>query len=552
MKRRLKTPSVLIASLLVLTNCGGSNTADEAPVEEQSATTTPVTETPEEAAVETVEDEETDEETDEESGEETREALISLLVASMPFEEPEFVACVIDAIHEDLGTPYDAMLSQILSGEEGTAEWEESFGTAFVTCSTLLTQGQIDLLLQDEESEEPLASDELTAEIQESLQAWLSANNAPSSSLSVLLPDGSQINIAEGTRDRDGNPATTEDYWRIASITKPLTSAVVLKLVEEGSIGIDEPVMTYLGKEWAYGYVLDEVDYAPLITIRQILNHTDGFREYAFDPGFYLMVSDRLDVEMEPQEIVDWAFGVGPQYIPGTEYSYNTVGHVVAGLVIEAVTGQSAHEVMREYLFSPAGAPDMYLTPKEFPPNMVPSMFVQGQLADLISLLPGLAPYLDDATYGEWLDLSVGPQEVLTSAPWTGGGVEAQMDDLARAFKAMFDGTILKEETIDLFSEKAIDTSYALGIQLSERVGYQTFEHGGGVPGFRSHARYYPELDISIALSTNLIPVDPDVGAIADEVTLIVLDHLEEAGWELPDRISDGDAPEDPNQGNVG
>ena len=548
MKRRLKTPSVLIASLLVLTNCGGSNTADEAPVEEQSATTTPVTETPEETAVETVEDEETDEE----SGEETREALISLLVASMPFEEPEFVACVIDAIHEDLGTPYDAMLSQILSGEEGTAEWEESFGTAFVTCSTLLTQGQIDLLLQDEESEEPLASDELTAEIQESLQAWLSANNAPSSSLSVLLPDGSQINIAEGTRDRDGNPATTEDYWRIASITKPLTSAVVLKLVEEGSIGIDEPVMTYLGKEWANGYVLDEVDYAPLITIRQILNHTDGFREYAFDPGFYLMVSDRLDVEMEPQEIVDWAFGVGPQYIPGTEYSYNTVGHVVAGLVIEAVTGQPAHEVMREYLFSPSGAPDMYLTPKEFPPNMVPSMFVQGQLADLISLLPGLAPYLDDATYGEWLDLSVGPQEVLTSAPWTGGGVEAQMDDLARAFKAMFDGTILKEETIDLFSEKAIDTSYALGIQLSERVGYQTFEHGGGVPGFRSHARYYPELDISIALSTNLIPVDPDVGAIADEVTLIVLDHLEEAGWELPDRISDGDAPEDPNQGNVG
>ena len=52
------------------------------------------------------------------------------------------------------------------------------------------------------------------------------------------------------------------------------------------------------------------------------------------------MVSDRLDVSMDPQEVVDWAFSVGPQFVPGTEYSYNTVGHIVAGLVIEAVTAK--------------------------------------------------------------------------------------------------------------------------------------------------------------------------------------------------------------------
>ena len=72
------------------------------------------------------------------------------------------------------------------------------------------------------------------------------------------------------------------------------------------------------------------------------------------------------------------------------------------------------------------------------------------------------------------------------------------MDDLARVFKAMFDGTILNQSTIDLFSEQAIGTSYALGIQLSNRVGYRTFEHGGGVPGFRSHARYFPDLDVAL------------------------------------------------------
>lgn len=408
----------------------------------------------------------------------------------------------------------------------------------------------------DEDPGGPLATAELEQSIQAALDDWIAANGAPGSSLAVLLPDGSEVLVASGVRDlRADGAASTEDYWRIASISKPITSAVILRLVEQGLVDVDATVATYLGDEWATGYELDGVDYAPLITIRQILDHTDGFREYAFDPGFYLMVSDRLDVSMDPQEVVDWAFSVGPQFVPGTEYSYNTVGHIVAGLVIEAVTGKTAHEAMRELVFDPAGVTELYLTPGESPPTYVPAMYVQGELAGLISLLPGLAPYLDAAEVGDLFDLSVGPQEVLTSAPWTGGGIEAQMDDLARFFKAMFDGTVLQEETVELFSETALDTSYALGIQLSERVGYRTFEHGGGVPGFRSHARYFPDLDVSMALSTNLIPVDPDVGQLADTVTQLVLDGLVDAGWEVPSPLA-GDqgegAPEDPNAGTTG
>ena len=198
----------------------------------------------------------------------------------------------------------------------------------------------------------------------------------------------------------------------------------------------------------------------------------------------------------------------------------------------------------------------MYLPPKEFPPEMVPSMFVQGELAALIALLPGLAPYLEDARISdEIIDLSVGPQEVLSSVGWTGGGIESQMDDLARVFKAMFDGTILNQTTIDLFSEQAIGTSYALGIQLSNRVGYQTFEHGGGVPGFRSHARYFPDLDVAVALSANMIPVDPDVGNIADEISNIVIDHLKENGLNVPEpNNAESDLPpvESTNTGEIG
>ena len=66
---------------------------------------------------------------------------------------------------------------------------------------------------------------------------------------------------------------------------------------------------------------------------------------------------------------------------------------------------------MRELVFDPAGVTELYLTPGESPPTYVPAMYVQGELAGLISLLPGLAPYLDAAEVGDLLDLSVGPQE---------------------------------------------------------------------------------------------------------------------------------------------
>ncbi|MBJ87498.1 MAG: hypothetical protein CL461_04675 [Acidimicrobiaceae bacterium] len=544
--KRFKLLCALLVLVMISISCGGSESSNEtaAPQENQSQeseTTETSGESPE--AGEETPAPETAEEKYCEWREDSLEKTPGLEKLNIPVfdEDGKFVGCVSSEAHVE----GKIACSKLQVGEMAVVPVFDEDGNWTGECDDDFSDNlTVPLSFSLEDS------------VQVALDDWIAANGAPGSSLAVLLPDGSEVLVASGVQDlRADGAASTEDYWRIASISKPITSAVVLRLVEQGLVDVDATVATYLGDEWATGYELDGVDYAPLITIRQILDHTDGFREYAFDPGFYLMVSDRLDVPMDPQEVVDWAFNVGPQYVPGTEYAYNTVGHIVAGLVIEAVTGKTAHEAMRELVFDPAGVTELYLTPGESPPTYVPAMYVQGELAALISLLPGLAPYLDAAEVGDLLDLSVGPQEVLTSAPWTGGGIEAQMDDLARLFKAMFDGTVLQEETIELFSETALDTSYALGIQLSERVGYRTFEHGGGVPGFRSHARYFPDLDVSIALSTNLIPVDPDVGQLADTVTQLVLDALEDAGWEVPSPIGEGqseEAPEDPNAGTTG
>lgn len=368
----------------------------------------------------------------------------------------------------------------------------------------------------------------LEGELREILANWQAQNGAPGAAMTVLLPDGSEVTVENGVRNLETQePIAPGEYWRIASVTKPMVSAVVLRLVERGLIDLEAPVATYLGDDWATGYILDGVDYGPLLTVAQILNHTDGFAEYAFDPGFFFLMSSRLDVPLDPTDVVDWAVQRGPQYVPGEEYSYNTVGHVVAGLIIEAVTGRPAEQVLRDELFDLVGADDAYLTPREFPPASVPSAYVQGDFVLAFELLPGLAEYRETAKVGEFYEVTAVPQEVITSAPFTGGGVEAQTDDVARVFRGLFDGTILSSASIDEFTTTVLDTNYGLGISVNTVVGTTVYSHGGGTLGFRSHAFYAPEFNITMAMSSTLIPVEPDVGTLADEVLAAVLAVVE-------------------------
>lgn len=370
---------------------------------------------------------------------------------------------------------------------------------------------------------------ELTAEIESAVTEWMAASGAPAVTAAVILPDGTEITVAEGVSDaREGTAVTSDDYFRFASITKPMTSAIILQLVEEGLVELDRPVADYLGDEWITGYVLDGVDYGPLVTVRQILDHTDGFAEFAFDPGFYLLMSPRLDVPVEPAEIVAWAGSVGPQFVPGTAYNYNTVGHVVAGLIIEEVTGLTASEVMRQRLFEPAGVEAAYLTPQEYPPVDTVDGYIRGALRDAVLLLPSVAPLAESATVGEYLDITAVPQGVLRSAGWTGGGLEATALSTARIFASLFDGTALDPETVAAFTTPwdGSDAGYGLGISVGTTAGQPSFSHGGGVPGFRSDAVYLPDLGLTVVVSANLVEVDPDIGVLSSSIVERLIDDL--------------------------
>ncbi|HXY23504.1 MAG TPA: serine hydrolase domain-containing protein [Candidatus Acidoferrum sp.] len=172
---------------------------------------------------------------------------------------------------------------------------------------------------------------------------------------------------AAGKRDTTKNVAMTMDtIFRIASMTKPVTSVAVMQLVESGRVKLDEPVSTYL-PELAQVQVLEEFDGATkkaklrapktLPTVRQLLTHTSGYVYEFFDAklGGYVATGAVPSVGQG-----DDGFLKAPLvFDPGSRWEYG-ISIDVLGRMVEKVSGQTLEEYFRQHIFEPLGMTDSF------------------------------------------------------------------------------------------------------------------------------------------------------------------------------------------------
>jgi D-alanyl-D-alanine carboxypeptidase len=333
----------------------------------------------------------------------------------------------------------------------------------------------------------------------------------------------------------DPSALSTDSNLRIASVTKTVTSAVMLQLVDEGLVDLDEPVSAYLPEWSAAAQDAGAAD----VTVRQLLQHTSGFSDYAVDPVFYLKVLSRLDVAIEPEEIVEFSLDQGLLFEPGTDYNYSTSNYVIAGLIIEAVTGNPAHVEFGTRVFEPLGLETLYLTPGEFPPDPVVNGYMDlrdeaadGDGAGLAQLLGAATAVLPEESVlemadGTWIDFGALPQELLTSVSWTGGGLEGQVADVAMLIPGFFNSGMLSEQSLEELTTPSEHHNRSVGLEIDEVSGYTIYTHGGIVPGFRSGVAYVPELDLSMAVLANSMPLASDVYDLFDAVAKLVADSAD-------------------------
>lgn len=248
-------------------------------------------------------------------------------------------------------------------------------------------------------------------------------------------------------------PNQPDTKFRIGSVTKQFTAALILQLVEEGKIKLDGKLTDYLPD-----YRKDTGD---KVTIHQLLNHTSGIPSYTNGKFFR---EDSRDY-YNPTDFVKKFSSGDLEFEPGTKWSYNNSAYFILGAIIEKVDGKSYAESLKTRILDPLGMANTgydthspILKKRARGYQKTPEGFVN-------------APYLD------------------MSLPYAAGSMYSTVEDLYKWDQALYDDKILSDESKKLMFKPGLQ-DYGYGFFIQERpIGktnqkVKVVQHGGGINGF--------------------------------------------------------------------
>ncbi|MEO0686374.1 MAG: serine hydrolase domain-containing protein, partial [Cyanobacteria bacterium J06649_11] len=192
----------------------------------------------------------------------------------------------------------------------------------------------------------------LDEELEQQLQNALDGTRAaeiPGAAVAIVAPFGSWFAASGVSRLEDNTPLQPDDRFEIGSITKTFVATTVLQLVEEGKLSLEDTLTTLLPES-----ITADIPNSETITLKQLLQHTSGIPDYvdvlftqaATDPTVFLQ-------EWEPEELVNLTDGVEPYFEPGESWRYSSTNFILAGLIIEAVTGNNIAAEIRSRILEP-------------------------------------------------------------------------------------------------------------------------------------------------------------------------------------------------------
>ncbi len=320
---------------------------------------------------------------------------------------------------------------------------------------------------------------ELAAELQYVLDSMTAELGAVGLSASLVLPDGEVWNGASGQHNSAGDQITTGMRLGMGSVSKTLTSAVIMQLAEEGALTLDDTLGMWLPQ-------YPNVDLG--ITVRMLLNHTSGIYNFTNNPAFSVYLNQNLSGFIDAETVMNTWVDL-PSFQPGTTWGYSNTNYVLLGLIIESVTGNDYHQEVRDRLIVPNGLTSVYLHPQEMPTGSVSNLWL-----DLTG--DGIA---NDFTGAGLSDVG------LFSAAWAAGAYMTTAEDAALWIKYLMTGQVVEMATLDQMKETvaaAPNFNYGLGIYNSEINGNQWWGHDGYIY-YQTLALYSPDLDVSMVLMCN-------------------------------------------------
>jgi D-alanyl-D-alanine carboxypeptidase len=341
----------------------------------------------------------------------------------------------------------------------------------------------------------PVTIEERRAALSATLLRLRATYGIPGISAAMTFPDGTswvaKAGFADVARHRVVTPTTA---FAAGSISKTFTSALILRLAEQGKLSLDAPVRTYL----------PTLAISSAITIRQLLDHTSGLDDF-----FSHATIDKALLS-QPRRVwtpADSLRYMGkPYFRPGAGWHYSNTNYLVLGMVAEAVGHESLASQFRKAFFDPLALGHTVYQRVEKP---------RGPIAHGYRFTsPNPKQNGIDVSDGT----SVIPFTSVVTASGGAGSIATTASDLVRWARALYGGTVLRPETLGaMIDDAAVTTAlkssmpYGLGVQVVTIDGRQAMGHSGRLLGFRAVMRWLPNEGIAVAVMTNQSRTDPNV-----------------------------------------
>ncbi len=294
----------------------------------------------------------------------------------------------------------------------------------------------------------------------------------PSASISVVEGGKLVYTHAYGKAHIDPDvDATPAMRYSIGSISKQFTAAAILLLQEQGKLSLNDAVGKYVpgltrGNE---------------VTIRQVLSHTSGYQDYW--PEDYLMTPMMKPATAE-QILNVWA--TKPlDFEPGTQWQYSNTNYVIAGLIVEKVSGEKLMDFLVEHVFRPLGMKSVWDSTEEKLTSTDASPYVRAALGPLRT-----APKEGRGWMFAAGELAMTPHDL---ALW----------DMSLISRSILSAESYKEMFTEIKLKDGKSTHYGLGVFIEDDNGHRTIEHSGEVTGFVSDNIVLPDDGVAVAVLTN-------------------------------------------------
>jgi CubicO group peptidase (beta-lactamase class C family) len=309
--------------------------------------------------------------------------------------------------------------------------------------------------------------------------------------LSLLVAKNGRIVRAEGFGLANVElqvPVNPQTIFQSGSVGKQFTATAVMMLVEEGKVGLDDPLTKFFA---------DAPSSWKDVTVRELLSHTGGFGDYPKDFDF------RKDwTEAELLKLVE---GIPLAYAPATKWSYSNLGYLTLGILIHRVTGEFYGDFLQQRIFRPLGmSSTRIINEADIIPNRAAGYrLVDGALKNQEWVAPMVNTTADGSLYFSTLDL----------AKWDA---------------ALYTEKLLKQSDLDLMwtivklkDGQPNKGHYGFGWFIETRNGHRCVHHDGSWQGFETAIDRYVDDHLTVVALTNLAGAKP--GEITQHVAEMYL-----------------------------